>query len=152
MKSIPTFTCPSITPTKRARIEKSSEHKSKSTTNYSHDTEDIKDIYESIKQFNANELKGKERIKLKVDKLTELGAPPIKQQKVPFKIQMARLSARAKRQKDSDELLKESGLVTSKLKKVTQKKNQSNKFRGKDSIQPSIGVKTHQGIYYVNKR
>ena len=79
--NIPTFTCPDFSfsssnktkyngsdndPTKRLKLDQITE------------TEDIKSLHHTIKKFNASELKGKERIKLKQDQLSELGAPPPK--------------------------------------------------------------------------
>lgn len=116
--------------------------------------DDIKSIYQNIKEFNANELKGKERLQLKQDRLTELGAPPPKQHRFPFKIQMAKLRGKAKREVEMKDVLKESGLVISNKTYgsfIQKKKEKKIKHSGNDSKQPQFKVNMKKGVLHVKK-
>lgn len=158
--NIPTFVCPDVgyqpsssrkdnsIPLKRKRL---------SDFNEEEKIEDIRTIYQSITEFNANEMRGKSREKLKTDKLTALGAPPVKQQKVPFKMKMARLRDMKVKELRSKEILMESGVVAAKSSKTAQAKLKADaklkkkKISGHDSIQPKVGLKTVKGVYRVKK-
>ncbi|RYH29919.1 DUF4602 domain-containing protein [archaeon] len=74
--------------------------------------EELKHLMKSIKQFNSNQLFGKEKRKSYQDKLTELGAMPLKQQKVPFKMKLAIHKSRERKQERKKEEQKQSGVVT----------------------------------------
>lgn len=115
----------------------------------------MKDLHTSIKKFNADELKGKERLKLKQDKLTELGAPPKKMQKVPFPIQMSRLRWKAKKDIEIKELIKQSGIVLSASSgnKLLTPKQQKAKKAGKSQVrkqEPKLGLHTKNGVFKVS--
>lgn len=158
--NIPTFVCPDVgfRPSLSSNVDSSSSKRKRlAESNEDGKIEDIRSIFQTIAEFNANEMRGKSREKLKIDKLTALGAPIIKQQKVPFKMQMARLRAKNVKNMRSKEILMESGVVAAKSSKSSQAKLKANaklkkkKLSGHDSIQPKVGVKTVKGVYRVNK-
>lgn len=81
--------------------------------------EELKLMMKSIKQFNTNQLFGKDKRKSNQDKLTELGAMPLKQEKMPFKMKLAIHKSRERKQERKKEEQKQSGVVTiDTLKKV----------------------------------
>lgn len=119
----------------------------------------MKDLHTSIKKFNADELKGKEKLKLKQDKLTELGAPPKKQQKVPFPIQMSRLRWKNKKDIEIKEMIKQSGVVLSiasnNNKSSSSKQNSKAKkvnSKSLNKLQPTLGLNTRKGVFHVSTK
>eukprot|EP01031_Cornospumella_fuschlensis_P027254 gene27254-32924_t len=105
---------------KRPRIEankKEDENANMSTR------EELKNMMKSIKQFNNDQLFGKDKRKSKQDKLTELGAMPLKQQKMPFKMKLAIHKSRERKQERKKEEQKQSGVVTiDTLKQIRERK------------------------------
>jgi hypothetical protein len=144
---VPIFVCPNFSVTKTKVTESNSSGFKRERENISN--EDIHSLHQNIKQFNADSLKGKERVNLKQDRLTELGAPPLKQQKVPFKIQMQRFRQKQKKVHESTKILKQSGIVlpnakfNAKSNKIIKNKDKSKKNN------LSLGVKTKQGVLHV---
>ena len=181
VKKIPTFICPDYTPPPRPPSpENKSIAPSSSASNYSTNThkrsygrnkkdkdddDDIHSLYQSIKEFNANELKGKERIKLKADKLTELGAPPLKKQKVPLKTKFKQIREQNIKQIKLKETLLNTGLIHANQYLIKKKSSTSSslekkrgKFTGKltkhadkTSSQPSIGSRLKNGVLHIKK-
>ena len=152
-KNIPTFICPDDSSSYRRDSFESTKRKFNSFKKEDDKVEDIRSIYESIKEFNVNETKGKSRDKRNQEKLTALGAPPLKNQKVPFKMAMSRLREKKSKLLRTKELLLESGVVAAKSSsQSTQKKNiKKRKLSGHDSVQPNVGLKTQNGVYHVKR-
>ena len=178
VKKIPTFVCPNYTRPPRPPSEiKPISSSSSSASNYTNthkrsygrnnnkkDDDDIHSLYQSIKEFNANELKGKERIKLKADKLTELGAPPLKKQKVPLKTKFKQIREQNIKQTKLKETLLNTGLIHTDQYLIKKKSSSSSlerkrgKFTGKltkhadkTSSQPSIGSRLKNGVLHIKK-
>ncbi len=106
-------------------------------------------IFEEVKELGRSSLTGIKGKKHKEDILTKLGAPPVKAQKMPFKMKIGLMMASEKRNRKEIEQSKESGVVLSKnkLNHKNDKKYEKrpNKDRGIDNI------RTKGGIYYLPK-
>ncbi|KAJ1418330.1 hypothetical protein B484DRAFT_445805 [Ochromonadaceae sp. CCMP2298] len=59
--------------------------------------EEIDKLMDTVKQYASKALEGRQRTEHEADKLTKLGAPPPKQQKVPYKMKLGLLAAKKKR-------------------------------------------------------
>ena len=97
------------------------------------------------------------RIKHKEDKLTKLGAPPPKEQKMPFKMKMGILEGRKKREIKSQERAKESGVVHGKkaFSSSGGSSSTTKKLRGKREDFEGYGgfdVKTKGGVFHLSKK
>lgn len=68
-------------------------------------------IISSIKEFSSQSLTGLSKKGYKEDKLTMLGAAPVKQQKMPFQMRVGIKAGREKRKKKLVDQAKESGTV-----------------------------------------
>ncbi len=162
MASIPTIVCPTVTFPKHVgtknlrRKTESLEHLQRSSSDPVKrirsmvDSNDMRSIYESIKEFNANELKGKERLKYKKDKLGELGAPPEKQPNYSFKTRMKRIVTKRERGASVEALLQESGQVLPRSI-VNSFQTKTSKVRREKERGPNIGVRTVKGVHHVKK-
>lgn len=75
-----------------------------------------REIMSSIREFGSQALTGMNKKKFKEDKLTKLGAPPPKQQTMPFKMRLGINAGREKRKQKQLELAKESGTVLARPK------------------------------------
>ncbi len=70
--------------------------------------EELGEYMKNIKEFNANSELGTKRRKFEEDKLTKLGALPLKQVKMPLKVKLRVLEAKNKREKRRLDELKQS--------------------------------------------
>lgn len=85
--------------------------------------DELKGIMKSIKQFNTEAQQGKEKRKSAQDRLTALGAMPLKQQKMPLKMRLAIMQSREKKQRHREEIERQSEVVTvNTLKKIRERK------------------------------
>lgn len=83
--------------------------------------EEINEILETVKEFNAKSLEGAKKAAHKDDKLTKLGAFPPKQQKMPYNMRIGLKVAKKKREQKTALLAKESQV------QLPQSYNQQNK-------------------------
>lgn len=83
--------------------------------------EEVRNFMRTIKEFNANSELGSSRRNYKEDILTQLGAPPPKQQKMPFKLRLKLDDARKKREERKLDELRQSDEVTAVHKTLLQK-------------------------------
>mmetsp|Transcript_43324 Transcript_43324/g.86089 ORF Transcript_43324/g.86089 Transcript_43324/m.86089 type:complete len:115 (-) Transcript_43324:26-370(-) len=70
--------------------------------------EEIEEIMETVKSFNAKSLEGAKKAAHKDDRLTKLGALPPKQQKMPYAMRIGLNAAKKKREIRDIQLAKES--------------------------------------------
>lgn len=87
--------------------------------------EEINEILETVKEFNAKSLEGAKKAAHKDDKLTKLGAFPPKQQKMPYNMRLGLNAAKKKREQKAVLLAKESQV------QLPQSYNQQTKKRKK---------------------
>ena len=87
--------------------------------------EEINEILETVKEFNAKSLEGAKKAAHKDDKLTKLGAFPAKQQKMPYNMRLGLNAAKKKREQKNALLAKESQV------QLPQSYNQQNKKKRK---------------------
>lgn len=80
------------------------------------DKEELRSMMATIKQYNSKSLEGLSMKAYKDHKLTKLGAPPPKQQTMPFKMKMGILAGRKKRNQREKALDKEGGVVRANAK------------------------------------
>lgn len=73
--------------------------------------EELRSFMSNIKEFNAHSELGKSRRQFEEDRLTQLGALPLKQAKMPFKVRLRIESAQKKRENRKSSELKESDEV-----------------------------------------
>jgi|EP01033_Poteriospumella_lacustris_P012510 hypothetical protein len=91
--------------------------------------EEVRSFMRTIKEFNANSELGSSRRNHQEDLLTQLGAPPPKQQKMPFKLRLKLDDARKKREERKLDELRQSGEVTAVHKTLLQKAQQRREKR-----------------------
>jgi hypothetical protein len=70
--------------------------------------EEINELLETVKEFNAKSLEGAKKAAHKDDKLTRLGALPPKQQKMPYAMRIGLNAAKKKREQKNAQLARES--------------------------------------------
>ena len=70
--------------------------------------EEINEILESVKEFNAKALEGGKKAAHMDDKLTKLGALPPKKQKIPYAMRLGLNAAKKKREHKEAQIAKES--------------------------------------------
>ena len=86
-------------------------------------------IYKEIKEFSSTSLSSGDKRKYNDDKLTRLGAPPIKAEKIPFKMKLGMMKHQKKLAVKELQHVKDSGVVfgVSKSKSLLNDKNKGNK-------------------------
>ena len=109
---------------------------------------EFSNIFNSIKELASTQYVGMNKKKFKEDKLTKLGAAPVKQQKMPFKMKIGIVKGREKKMKKIQEQAKESGVVLSKNLLEQSKKIKKNNM----SNQPNLDVRTKSGVLHINKK
>jgi hypothetical protein len=105
-------------------------------------------IFKSVKEFGLTNMETSKR-RLLDDKLTKLGAPPLKQQKMPFKMKIGILDGRKRREKTQLQEARVSGQVLASSK--TKKDNLKVVKKKSSSQQPDFDVKTKRGVLQLNK-
>jgi hypothetical protein len=117
--------------------------------------EEIKGIYKSIKDLAATSYTGMAKKKHKEDILTQLGAPAVKQQKMPFKMRVRINEAAKKRETKAVENAKISGVVTAGSSSSKKRQGKSGKSWSdrddNDSNFQSFGAKTKGGVLHIPK-
>lgn len=83
--------------------------------------EEVRTFMRTVKEFNANSELGSSRRNHQEDILTQLGAAPPKQQKMPFKLRLKLDEAKKKREERKLDELRQSGEVTAVHKTLLQK-------------------------------
>jgi hypothetical protein len=73
--------------------------------------EEVNEILETVKEFNAKSLEGAKKAAHKDDILTKLGALPPKQQKMPYAMRLGLNAAKKKRDIKNAQLAKESQVL-----------------------------------------
>lgn len=109
---------------------------------------EIKNIYSEIKELSATALIGSAKLRYKEDKLTKLGALPVKQQKMPFKMRLGLNHARKKRLSIALENAKVSGVILA----STKKSSKSKRVDTLDKSNPSINNCTRGGVMRISKK
>ncbi len=108
-------------------------------------------IYSEIKEFSATKTNRKSK-KLYIDeKLTRLGAPPPKEQKMPFQQKMGILAGRKKRELKAKLEVKHSGVISAKSKSKNSSKSKTTNSEDLDSSNPDIHPRTRRGFLIVKK-
>ena len=159
MASVKKFVCPEVSvPTKINKTFKPNNRNDNSTQRNDNkfknrlqektaERKEFSDIFNSIKELASTQYVGMNKKKFKEDKLTKLGAAPVKQQKMPFKMKMGIIKGRDKKIKKMQEQVKESGVVLSK-----DLLEQSKKIKKNVSNQPNLDVRTKSGVLHINKK
>ncbi len=88
---------------------------------------DFREFFGTLKEYNANAELGTSRRKFAEDRLTQLGAIPLKQQKMPFKVRLRIMEAEAKREKRRRDELQESHEISADYQKLMKKKSSNGK-------------------------
>ncbi len=106
--------------------------------------DEIRGLLGDVKGLAATAFEGLKKKKYKEDKLTKLGAPEVKQQKMPFKMKMGIEAGKVRRQKAIQAQAKEGGIIL-----ATQKKKEDPKrsFKRNDEL----GDRVTKGVLHVNK-
>lgn len=128
--------------------------------------EEISSIFSSVKEFSSTSFLGMKKKQHKEDKLTKLGAPEVKQQKMPFKMRLGLNAASKKREIKNELKAKDSGVVLA--AKSTKNRNDrgrrdsgtndksssgraSSKSRSRNESD-SFGVNTKGGVMHLSKK
>lgn len=91
--------------------------------------EEINEIMETVKEFNAKSLEGGKKAAHKDDILTKLGALPPKQQKMPYAMRLGLNAAKKKREAKNVQLAKEAQIQLPQSYSQGNKNNNKNKRR-----------------------
>ena len=128
--------------------------------------EEISSIFTSVKDFSSSSFIGLKKKQHKEDKLTKLGAPEVKQQKMPFKMRLGLDAASKKRSIKNQLKAKESGVVLAAASKKNRNDRSrresstnersssgraSSKARGRDESS-SFGINTKGGVMHLSKK
>lgn len=120
---------------------------------------DLKALFSTVKDFSATSFTGMKKKHHKEDKLTKLGAPPVKQQKMPFKMKIGILAGRKKRDEITEKNAQESGVVLARV--ASQKvgggrRNSSSSFQKKkprrSGDSSSIDINTKGGVLHLSSK
>lgn len=122
--------------------------KSMPSQNFEMSKKEVSNILTEIKDLSATSFVGMAKKKHKEDKLTKLGAPPPKQQTMPFKMQMGILKGRKIRMTKAIQTAKEAGVVLAAPSKDQMK---NSKRKPSKDRQSSFEVGTKGGILHLNK-
>lgn len=132
----------------------------------SHRREEISSIFADIKDYSATSFIGMKRKNHKEDKLTDLGAPPVKQQKMPFKQKIGIACAKKKHDVKNVQTARDQGVVLA----AVSKKGRYDKGRRESSTNPktivgrassaprgrsessSFGINTKGGVMHLSKK
>lgn len=85
--------------------------------------EEYSSLMTEIKSFNAESVIGKDRRKADHDKLTQLGARPLKQAKMPFKVKLRIVKADKRRESKKIKELNASDVVLARSHQINKKKS-----------------------------
>jgi hypothetical protein len=129
--------------------------------------DEINALFSSVKDFSSSSFAGMKKKQHKEEKLTKLGAPDVKQQKMPFKMRLGLNAASKKRDVKNQQTAKDSGVV---LAAAVNKKNRndskrresstnikssssraSSKSRGR-SESSSFGINTKSGVMHLSQK
>lgn len=128
--------------------------------------EEINDIFTSVKDFSSTTFQGLKRRHYREDVLTKLGAPAVKQQKMPFKQRVGLAAAKKKRDVKNEEKAKESGVVLATVNKKSRndrgRREGSTNSRSTPGRASSIskshtessafGITTKSGVMHLSKK
>lgn len=133
------FVCPEVKAPKLDRVN-NTERKRKDFTHNRGSREDeksfkkpksakaeLREFMTSVKEYSSQTLEGLSKKAHKDDKLTKLGAPPPKQQTMPFKMKMGILAGRKKRKQREAAMAAEAGVVQANAKLAKSKHSQLRK-------------------------
>lgn len=98
-----------------------------------------------IKDLSATSFKGLQKKKYKDDILTKLGAPPPKEQKMPFAMKMGIEKGRKRRDAAIQRHSKEAGVVLPGRKQIEKEKKSDRPNRSRDNFD----VKLKKGLLHV---
>ena len=113
---------------------------------------ELQQIYSEIKEYSSTAFTGLAKKKHKEDKLTKLGAPPAKEQTMPFKMKMGILAGRKKREQKMIAEAKQAGIVLAENVTKKAKKPTRNDKKGRSrSDRDDIGPKTVGGVLRIGK-
>jgi hypothetical protein len=122
---------------------------------------DLKALFSTVKDFSATAFTGMKKKQHKEDKLTKLGAAPVKQQQMPFKMKMGILAGRKKRDETTEKSAQESGVVLARVasQKVgggQRNRTSSSSFQKKkprrSGDSASIDINTKGGVLHLSKK
>jgi hypothetical protein len=102
-------------------------------------------LLSSVKDFSSVSLTGQSRKKFEDDKLTKLGALPVKQQKMPFQMRIGLIAGKKKRDARKNIELKESGQV------VAKSQQQKSKSKPREKKDRGLDVNTRGGVFHLKK-
>jgi hypothetical protein len=112
---------------------------------------EMNEIMKEIKELSSTSLTGSARKKYKEDVLTKLGAPPAKEQTMPFRMKMGILAGRKRREERVDLEQKSSGVVSAKKGKA-KKPRMSEKELDRSLGVPDWNVNTFKGVLHLPKK
>jgi hypothetical protein len=122
---------------------------------------EFQQMFASVKDLTATSFTGMSKKTHKEDKLTKLGALPVKQQKMPLKMKLGIIAGREKRLEKTVNRAKEEGVVlpTSVIAQLSKKSNVSdnNKDYGYEMTKkqkrerPDLDIKTYGGVFHLSK-
>jgi hypothetical protein len=121
---------------------------------YGTEKTEMSEIMKEIKDLSSTALLGSAKKKYKEDILTKLGAAPVKEQTMPFKMKMGILKGRKRREDRAEQERKESGVVvaTSKTKKGKKSNQLSERDDDKALGVPNWNVNTFNGVLHLSKK
>ena len=128
--------------------------------------DEISSIFTSVKDFSSSSFVGLKKKQHKEDKLTQLGAPGVKQQKMPFKMRLGLNAASKKREVKNQLKARDSGVVLAAVSKKNRNDRgrrdsgtndrassgrASSKSRSRDESS-SFGINTKSGVMHLSKK
>ena len=128
--------------------------------------DEISSIFTSVKDFSSSSFVGLKKKQHKEDKLTQLGAPGVKQQKMPCKMRLGLNAASKKREVKNQLKARDSGVVLAAVSKKNRNDRgrrdsgtndrassgrASSKSRSRDESS-SFGINTKSGVMHLSKK
>lgn len=147
------FVCPDVHVPENLERKRKASHESKRPVDaleskyISKKEETLGDMLKSVRDLGSSGLTGQARLKYKNDKLTKLGAPPPKEQTMPFKMKMGILAGRKKREAKQLAESKVSNLVYPKAHFTTMKPKAKERKTEAFDFEP----RTYGGVLKLNK-
>lgn len=157
MPSIAVFKCPEVSlPEKQVKENGYSGKKRSRDTfikgnNFKAKKAEVDRLHADIKDFSSTSLIGLAKKKFKDDKLTRLGAPPPKQQTMPFKMKMGIEAGRKKRLLKAINRGKESGTLLPSSVTGGSAKKDDRKKKMSSSSEAHFNLNTKQGVLHMSK-
>ena len=111
--------------------------------------EEFLKAFKSMKSYSAISLEGLSKKKYKEEKLTALGAPRVKEQTMPFKMKMGILAGRKRRELNTSQVARESGVVLARPSAATSSKQKHSRER---TGRVDLDVPVKNGVFHLSKK